>query len=123
MSIDIIFKKFFWVSDAIEFKPENRIMSVYGKQVGFLTLGVTPKNRLVPDELKSYNGVVDTVKIIIRDYNNISQAPLIDWGKMCNINEAEFDRYIKQVYIGTLQNKRREELMKPPKFNYRVDGY
>jgi len=118
MSIDIIFKKFFWGLDATEFKPQNRIMSVYGKQVGFLTLGVTPKNRLVPDELKSYNGVVDTVKIIIRDYNNIIQAPLIDWGKMCHINESEFDRYIKQVYIGTLQNKRREELMKPPKYHW-----
>jgi hypothetical protein len=118
MSIDIIFRKFFWGLEAIEFKPENRIMSVYGKQVGFLTLGVTPKNRLVPDELKSYNGVVDTVKIIIRDYSNISQAPLIDWGKMCGISENQFDHYIKQVYIETLQNKRREELMKRPKYNW-----
>jgi hypothetical protein len=116
MSIDNIFRKFFWGLDAIEFESQNRIMTVYGKQVGFLILGITPKNRLVPNELKSNNGVVDTVKIIIRDHAIINQGPLKEWGKMCGIKEIDFDHYIKQVYIEILVNKRREELMKPPKY-------
>ena len=114
--VDNIFRKFFWGIDAIELRSQERIMTVFGRQVGYLTLGIAPKNRLVPDELKSYNGIVDTVKIIIRDYSNINQAPLREWGKLCHINEPEFDNYIKQVYIETLQKKRRESLIKPHKF-------
>lgn len=114
--LDNIFRKFFWSIDAIELHSQDRIMTVFGRQVGYLTLGVSPKNKLVPDELKSYNGVVDTVKIIIRDHSNINQAPLREWGKMCCIKEYDFDHYIKQVYIETLQRKRREELIKPHKF-------
>lgn len=114
--IDNIFRKFFWGIDAIELRSHERIMTVYGREVGYLTLGITPKNRLVPDELKSYNGIVDTVRIIIRDHSNINQAPLREWGKMCCIKECDFDHYIKQIYIETLQRKRREELIKPHKF-------
>ena len=33
-----------------------------------------------------------------------------------DIKEFDFDHYIKQVYIETLQRKRREELIKPHKF-------
>ena len=118
MSIDTIFRKFFWVSDAIEFKPHERHMTVFGKEVGVLWLGVTPKNRLVMEKFKSYNGAFETIKIVIRDYNNLARPQLREWGKLCHINESEFDRYIKQVYIETLQKKRREDLMKGPKYHW-----
>lgn len=118
MSIDTIFRKFFWVSDAIEFKPHERHMTVFGKEVGVLWLGVTPKNRLVMEKFKSYNGAFETIKIVIRDYNNLARPQLSEWGKMCGIKEFDFDHYIKQVYIEKLQNKRREELMKRPKYNW-----
>lgn len=118
MSIDTIFRNFFWGSDAIEFPSHSRSMTPYGREVGTLTLGITPKNRLVIEELKSYNGNFETIKIVIRDYNNIGQPQLKDWGKLCHIKEAEFDRYIKQVYIETLQNKRRDELIKGPKYHW-----
>jgi len=115
MSIDIIFRKFFWASDSIEHHSYARAMTPYGREVGILTLGVAPKNKLC-EELMSYNGAFNTVKIIIRDYGNIHQPQLREWGKMCRIKEFDFDHYIKQVYIETLQRKRREELIKPHKF-------
>jgi hypothetical protein len=117
MSIDIIFRKFFWASDAIEHPSYSRAMTPYGREVGILTLGIAPKNKLC-EELISYNGAFNTVKIIIRDYGNIHQQPLREWVKLCNINESEFDRYIKQVYIETLQRKRREDMIKSPKYKW-----
>ena len=117
MSIDRIFKRFFWASDAIEFPLHSRSMSTYGREVGVLTLGITPKNKLC-EELISHNGDFNTVKIKIRDYGNIHQLPLKEWVKLCNINESEFDRYIKQVYIETLQRKRREDMIKSPKYKW-----
>lgn len=116
--IDRIFKEFFWGSDAIEFPSHSRSMTTYGREVGVLTLGITPKNKLVDKEFKSYNGAFETIKIVIRDYNNLARPQLRNWGNLCHINEMEFDRYIKQVYIETLQNKRREELIKRPKYHW-----
>jgi hypothetical protein len=113
MLIDIIFRKFFWASDAIEHHSYARAMTPYGREVGVLTLGVAPKNKLC-EELISYNGVFNTVKIIIRDYGNIHQPPLREWVKLCHINESDFDKYIKQVYFETLQRKRREDMIKKP---------
>lgn len=118
MSLDTIFRKFFWASDAIEYPSHSRSMTTYGKEVGTLTLGIVPKNKLVNEEFKSYNGAFETIKIVIRDYNNLSRPQLREWGKLCHINESEFDRYIKQVYIETLQKKRREELMKRPIYKW-----
>ena len=118
MSIDIIFRKFFWGSDAIEFPSHSRSMTPFGREVGVLILGVAPKNKLLDEELMSYNGAFNTVKILIRDYGNIHQLPLKEWAKLCHINESAFDQYIKQVYIETLQRKRREDMIKSPKYNW-----
>lgn len=118
MSIDRIFKRFFWVSDAIEFPLHSRSMTPFGRERGVLILGVTPKNKLVSEDVMSYNGAINTVKINMREFNHIAQLPLREWSQLCGISEIQFDNYIKQVYIETLQRKRREDMIKSPRYKW-----